>query len=95
MSSGIVLAKRKYKPSDMAMDHIALSLCNDYGVGNYVLVHYLNHTELFGDYFTACYSITDLNDVKSALLNKDFNIDWDTFNIAMEHLNVGMKCIAT
>lgn len=91
MSSVILLAKRENRPFDMAMDNIAISLCDEYRVGKYVLVHYLNHSELFGGYFTACYSITNLNGVKSELLNNDFNIDWDTFNIAMEHLNGGVK----
>lgn len=91
MSSVILLAKRDCRPFDMAMDHIWISFDEDETIGNYVLVHYMNHNELFGDHFTACYSITDLNSVKSELLNNDFNIDWDTFNVAMEHLNGGMK----
>ena len=53
--SSIVLAKRKNKPFDMAMDHIWLSIDSDQRVGNYVLVHFLNHSELFGDCYVACY----------------------------------------
>ena len=84
--SSIVLAKRKNKPFDMAMDHIWLSIDSDQRVGNYVLVHFLNHSELFGDCYVACYSLTELNEIKSKILNNNFKIDWDVFSIAMTHL---------
>ena len=89
--NSIVLAKRKNKPFDMAMDHIWLSVDSDYRVGNYVLVHFLNHNELFGDCYVACYSLTDLNEIKSKMLNNNFKIDWNVFSIAITHLNKVVK----
>ena len=85
--NSVILAKRKDKPFNMIMDHIWLSVDSDYIVGNYVLVHFLNHNELFGDCYVACHSLTELNEIKSKILNNNFKIDWNVFSIAMAHLN--------
>lgn len=85
--SSVILAKRKNKPFDMAMDHIWLSVDFDYRVGNYVLVHFMNNSKLFGDNYICCQTITELNDVKSEILNNGFSIDWKLFNTALIHLS--------
>lgn len=57
------------------------------GYGKVTLVHFMDHKKSFGcDYF-ACNNITDLNEIKSKILNLGFKIDWNSFNLAMEHLN--------
>ncbi len=88
--SSIVLAKRKNKPFDMAMDHIWLSIEFDYIAGSYVLVHFMNHNKPFGGDYARCNNISELNDIKSAMLNNKFKIDWNIFDIAMKHLSVGV-----
>ena len=91
MNEQRILAKRKNKPFDMAMDRLWLSVDSDYRVGNYVLVHFLNHNELFGACYVVCYSLTDLNEIKSKILNNNFKIDWNVFSIAMNHLSGGVE----
>lgn len=56
-------------------------------VGNYVMIHYMNHKNIFGADYLVCNSVSDLNEAKSKLLNAEFKIDWDVFNSALEHLN--------
>ena len=85
--NSVILAERKNKPFDMAMDHIWLSVDFDYRVGNHVLVHFMNNSKLFGDNYICCQNITELNSVKSEMLNNNFNIDWNVFDIAIKHLN--------
>ena len=89
--NSVLLAKRKYKPSDTVMDHIWLSVDSDYRLGNYILVHFMNNSKLFGDFYISCHSLTDLNEIKSKMLNNNFKVDWNVFDIAMKHLNGDVK----
>lgn len=89
--NSVILAKRKDKPFDMAMDHIWLSMDSDYRVGKYLLVHFMNNSKLFGDNYICSQTITELDSVKSEILNNNFNIDWNIFDIAIKHLNGGVK----
>ena len=89
--SSVILAKRKNSPFDMAMDHIWLSMDSDYRVGNYLLVHFMNNSKLFGDFYISCHSLTNLNEIKSKMLNNNFKVDWNVFDIAMKHLNGDVK----
>ena len=84
-----VLAKRKrlIYYFDLAMKKIWISIEHDYRVGNYALVHFLDHSELFGEQYIACENQTDLNNIKSKLLNNGFKIDWTEFNKALEWIN--------
>ena len=89
--SSVILAKRKNNPFDMAMNHIWVSFDGFYTVGNYVLIHFMDNSKMFGDHCVSCQNITDLNDVKSTILNNGFSIDWNVFDFAMKHLNGGVN----
>lgn len=72
---------------DFAMDVIWIQKDSHPKVGNYVLIHCMNHKGDLGvDYFS-CENIDQLDNVKSKLINLNFRINWDYFNDAREWLN--------
>lgn len=82
------LARKKgiFHYFDFALNLIWINLDYHPAVGNYVLVHNMNHSEDLGcDYFP-CETIDQLNNVKSKILNLGFSIDWNQFNLALDHL---------
>lgn len=81
-----VIARRLWRPFDMAMDKIWISTdsCNDH---KYVLFHFMNHSNKFGCNYINCENMTQLNDVKSKIINNKLKIDWNVFNIAKDYLN--------
>lgn len=80
-----ILARKKgfFHKLDFAMNVIWLSKDNHPVVGNFVLVHCMNHSEKLGKEYFSCENITELNQVKSTLINNGFNVDWDKFNDAI------------
>lgn len=85
-SDSIMIAERRRRPFDLAMDKIWITKDSFRGY-KYVLFHFMNHKNVFGMDYISCLSITDLNEIKSKILNNGFKIDWDPFSRAMEYLN--------
>lgn len=86
MNISKVIAKRPYRPFDFAMDKIWITLDSVMGC-KYVLFHFMNHEGKFGMSYIGCHNTSDLNEVKSLMLNNGFKVDWDSFNLAMDHIN--------
>lgn len=79
-----VIAKRKLNFN--ALKNIGFSIDKYCGI-KYVLIHFYHNSELFGCNYVCCENLTDLNDVKSKILNNGFRIKWDKFNECIEYLN--------
>ena len=86
MNDSKVIARRPYRPFDLAMDKIWITLDSVRGY-KYILFHFMNHENKFGMSYIGCHNMTDLNEVKSLMLNNGFKVDWGSFNLAMEYLN--------
>lgn len=80
------IARKKYKPWQLAMDKIRITYDMHYGV-KYAIVHYLNNSNLFGRDYDPIENLEDLNSVKSKIINHGFKIYWDLFNKAMRHIS--------
>ena len=72
---------------DFSLDLIWITKDNHYKVGNFVLIHCMNHSKTLGSRYFSCENTTDLNNIKSLLLNNGFKLDWAEFNGSMEWLN--------
>lgn len=81
-----VIAKRRYRPFDLAMNKIWISF-ESYEGCRYILLHFMNFEDKFGGSYVVCENISQLNDVKSKITNNGFKMDWSVFNVAMEYLN--------
>ena len=87
--SSTALAKKKgiFHIFDFAMKLVWITKDSYHGYGNYVLIHFMDHSGIFGVDYLSCRNITEMNEIKSKILNNGFKIDWKEFNSAMEHLN--------
>ena len=86
MSTALAKKKGILHKLDFAMKLLWITKDSYHGYGNYVLIHFMDHSEIFGVDYLSCGNITELNGVKSKILNNGFNIDWKEFNSAMEWL---------
>ena len=82
------LAKKKgiFHKFDFAMKLIWITKDSYPRYGNYVLIHFMDHKKIFGCDYLPCKNITELNDIKSKILNNGFSINWKEFNSAVEWL---------
>ncbi|MBR5495368.1 MAG: hypothetical protein IKV71_07055 [Psychrobacter sp.] len=87
--SSTELARRKgiIHCLDFAIDLIWVTKDSHLKFGNYVIIHCMNHNQLLGKDYFPCENITELNDIKSKLINSGFKLKWDAFNDAAGWLN--------
>ena len=89
MIKSIELARKKgfHHKFDFAMSRIWLTKDSHKKVGNYVLIHFMDHKKIFGVDYIACENQYELNKAKLDMLKKGFKIDWCVFQDALEFVN--------
>lgn len=89
MIKPINLARKKgfHHKFDFAMSRIWLTKDYHEKIGNYVLIHFMDHKKIFDVDYIACENQSELNKAKSDILNKGFEIDWLVFQNALEFVN--------